>query len=207
MVYQQQKDKGIYLEIDKKAPQEPLNITVLSEGDKTITHSRVHIHIPSLAEVNINIHFRGHDASAYANLCEFSFSHEAGSITKVCILTQESSEAMTLTGFQHTLKRDSRLKLQLLNGENKLTRHRLNIELNEENAEVDVSGIGSLAQSGTLHHHLTLYHNVSHCRSKQLFKTALGGKARSSFDGTIFVAEKAIQTEADQLSRYLLLSP
>ena len=46
-----------------------------------------------------------------------------------------------------------------------------------------------------------------HCRSKQLFKTALGGKARSSFDGTIQVAEKAIQTEADQLSRYLLLSP
>jgi len=201
-------DNGLFLQMPQQAPaKEPLEIVILGQGSKTLLSNRLHISLPKLSQHHINLHFVGMNAEDYANLCELSFDHNAGSALTLCVFINESPESMTLTGFQHTLKRDSRLSLQILNGENKLTRHHIQVDLDEENAEVDLTGIGSLTQSGTLHHHLKIRHQSPNCRSKQLFKTVLAGTSRSSFDGTIEVARDAIKTEARQLSRYLLLSP
>lgn len=206
LVYQSQ--QGHWIELPKTTPQSSeLDIVIYTEGQDAIQSTRVHFHLPALSEHRINLHFKGPDAQKYANLCELSFHHSAGSSLKLSVLCDDGNAAMTLTGFQHLLKRDARLALYLLNTENRLTRHRLRVDLSEENTEVELQGLGSLARDGHLHHYLDIRHLVPHCRSKQLFKTALSGKGRSSFDGTINVSKHAIATEADQLSRYLLLSP
>lgn len=200
--------QGTWIDLPKTAPaNKELDIVIYSEGQDVIQSSRLHFHLPTLSEHNIHIHFKGPDAQKYANLCELSFHHSAGSSLKLSVLCDDGNSSMSLTGFQHMLKRDSRLSLYLLNTENRLTRHRLRIDLSEENAEVALHGLGCLSGDGHLHHYIDIRHLVPHCRSKQLFKTALAGKGRSSFDGTIHVSEHAIATEADQLSRYLLLSP
>lgn len=207
LAYESHTNSGLWVDLPKGSSKEALEITIVGNGDREILNSRLHFHIPKLSEHQINIRFIGLSDTSYANLLELTFNHEAGSKTNVCVLGEDAPSAMTLTGFYHDLKRDSHLSLQFLNGENKLTRHRIQVNLNEENAEAEVIGLGSLSENGTLHNFLNIHHNVPHCRSKQLFKSALGGKSRSSFDGTIQVAEKAIDTEANQLSRYLLLSP
>jgi Fe-S cluster assembly protein SufD len=203
-----QSNQGTWIEFPKKAPQDAeLDIVIYSEGQDLIQNTRLHFEFPSLSEHRINLHFKGPDAQKYANLSELTFHHSAGSSLKLSVLCDDGDASMSLTGFQHLLKRDSRLSLTLLNTENRLTRHRLRVDLSEENAEVELQGLGCLSHEGHLHHYLDIRHLVPHCRSKQLFKTALSGKARSSFDGTIHVSKHAIATVADQLSRYLLLSP
>jgi Fe-S cluster assembly protein SufD len=49
-------------------------------------------------------------------------------------------------------------------------------------------------------------HKAPHCRSLQLFKTALNDFSSSSFEGKIIVRQAAQKTEAFQLNNNLLLS-
>ncbi len=50
-------------------------------------------------------------------------------------------------------------------------------------------------------------HDAPDCRTQELYKGILNGRARGIFDGLIYVAEDAQKTDARQTNRNLLLSP
>lgn len=82
----------------------------------------------------------------------------------------------------------------------------LTIELDGPGASVDLAGAWRCTGSEQVSLKVTVCHNVPGCTSRQLFKGVVGGSARASFDGLVYVAPGAIHTDAAQESRTLLLS-
>jgi Fe-S cluster assembly protein SufD len=76
-----------------------------------------------------------------------------------------------------------------------------------EGAEVDFSGVWLLKEQKEMHTNVRIEHVAPHCRSLQLFKGILDDKAKSSFQGKIYVQKEAQKTEAYQRNNNLLLSP
>jgi len=85
-------------------------------------------------------------------------------------------------------------------------RHRMDARLNGEGSDATLNGLSILGGQTRSHQHVRLDHKVPKCTSSQKFKAAVGGEAFSEFDGTIYVRKDAQQTNAQQLSRNLLLS-
>lgn len=83
---------------------------------------------------------------------------------------------------------------------------RMRVDLNGEGAEFVLNGIGICPSDERVSVSVELHHNVPHCTSSQLFKSLVGGTARSDFYGRIVVAQDAQKTEAYQANHNLLLS-
>jgi len=87
-----------------------------------------------------------------------------------------------------------------------LARHELHVEFAGGDAEVDVRGLVLARGAAHLDHTLFLHHAVPDCRSNQLFKHVVDDHGHAVFQGGIRVAPQAQKTDAQQLSRTLLLA-
>lgn len=87
-----------------------------------------------------------------------------------------------------------------------LARHELQVEFVGSDAEVDIQGLVLARGSAHLDHTLFLHHAVPSCRSNQLFKHVVDDHGHAVFQGGIRVAPHAQKTDAQQLSRTLLLA-
>jgi Fe-S cluster assembly protein SufD len=188
-----------------KAPQKPLQIVTLHQGSGQVSKSRLEFFSSQQAEVELICCSAG-DGSDYCANVEWSFHCAPASAIKVVARHADGPRSLYVGGVSARLLRDSRFRLQCLSAPAPLVRHRLQVDLVEENSEVQLSGVGVLEHGETLHHHVTVNHHAPHCRSQQVFKASLGGKSRSSFDGTIEVDRGANGTDAQQINRFLMLS-
>lgn len=82
----------------------------------------------------------------------------------------------------------------------------MKVALDGEGADFELSGVGICTSSEKVRISVEVDHNVPRCSSSQLFKSIVGGTARSEFNGRIVVAEDAQKTEAYQANHSLLLS-
>lgn len=87
-----------------------------------------------------------------------------------------------------------------------LARHELHVDFAGRDAEVDVQGLVLARGAAHLDHTLFLHHAVPDCRSNQLFKHVVDDQGHAVFQGGIRVAPQAQKTDAQQLSRTLLLA-
>lgn len=101
---------------------------------------------------------------------------------------------------------NSRYVARFLNGGAKLSRTEVNIALNGEGAEADLSGVSVLADGAHADVTTRIDHAVPNTTSRQLFKKVAGGKSRAIYQGKITVREGAIGTDSRQTAKALLLS-
>jgi len=87
-----------------------------------------------------------------------------------------------------------------------VARHELHVEYAGRNAEVDVRGLVLARGTAHIDHTLFLHHATPDCRSNQLFKHVVDDQGHAVFQGGIRVAPHAQKTDAQQLSRTLLLA-
>jgi len=80
------------------------------------------------------------------------------------------------------------------------------VTLTGENCEASLNGVCKLIEKNEAHTHVLIDHQAPHCRSIQLFKSALNDFSHSAFEGKIYVRQAAQKTEAFQLNNNLLLS-
>lgn len=168
--------------------------------------SRLHIHIERSSEASVILQSVGIGDSELFNNMEVSIQLEKGARLNLVLLQKESSETVHMSGFHVQQERDSYFKLVDLVRATKFTRHRVQVELEGENAEVQLCGMAALEGEQRQHHWIQINHHVPHCRSRQLFKHILKDKSRASFDGTVYVEKHAFKTEAHQLNNNLVLS-
>lgn len=88
----------------------------------------------------------------------------------------------------------------------KIARHELQVEFAGRNAEVDIQGLVLARGTAHIDHTLHLHHALPDCRSNQLFKHVVDDQGHAVFQGGIRVAPHAQKTDAQQLSRTLLLA-
>jgi Fe-S cluster assembly scaffold protein SufB len=91
-------------------------------------------------------------------------------------------------------------------GGNGRTRLATAISLLHPTAQCSWSGLSLVSGACRTEMKTTLHHIADHTTSRQLHKTLVGGRATSSFRGRIRVEQSAQQTNAQQLSRTVLLT-
>jgi Fe-S cluster assembly protein SufD len=87
-----------------------------------------------------------------------------------------------------------------------LARHELHVEFAGSEARADIHGLVLARGAAHLDHTLFMHHAVPDCRSNQLFKHVVDDHGHAVFQGGIRVAPQAQKTDAQQLSRTLLLA-
>ena len=85
-------------------------------------------------------------------------------------------------------------------------RHVLEVDLVGPGASLDLAGLYLCPGDERLDLRLLVRHTAGGCTSRQLFKGLVGGTARASFDGLVYVAQDAQKTQAYQENHTILLS-
>ncbi len=98
------------------------------------------------------------------------------------------------------------LKMTLVVPEGESCRLSLEIDLDGPGASLDLAGASLSSGSEQVELNVVVRHNVPGCRSEQLFKSVVGGSAKVSFNGLVYVAQDAVRTVAHQQNHSLLLS-
>jgi Fe-S cluster assembly protein SufD len=119
---------------------------------------------------------------------------------------RESAEAFHVATTQVSLARNSSYDSTAITLGAQLSRHDINVTLDQEGAECWVDGLYLVGGRQHADTHSLIDHRQPHCTSHQLYKGILDGKSRAVFNGKVFVRPNAQQTDAKQTNRNLLLS-
>jgi Fe-S cluster assembly protein SufD len=76
-----------------------------------------------------------------------------------------------------------------------------------ERAECDLKGLYLAGDQQLIDYHLDVHHGLPRCTSSENFKGIVHGKGKAVFDGLVYVAKDAQQTDAEMSNRNLLLAP
>jgi Fe-S cluster assembly protein SufD len=122
------------------------------------------------------------------------------------VVQDQSSDSLHLSTFGVSLAAGARYESVVLQIGARLARHEVHATLAGDGAHLGIAG-GALAGEGQ---HIDNSTRVVHAglgsTSQQLFKTVLDGSGHGVFLGTVEVGEGAQKTDAQQLSRTLMLS-
>jgi Fe-S cluster assembly protein SufD len=119
---------------------------------------------------------------------------------------RESASAFHVATTQANLARNSSFNSTAITLGARLSRHNINVSLDEEGAECWVDGLYLVQTGQHTDTHSVIDHRQPHCTSHQLYKGILDGKSRAVFNGKVFVRPGAQQTNAMQTNKNLLLS-
>lgn len=162
--------------------------------------SMENVHTVALLEQGASLKFREAGASAPGGTAA---SDAAASATAGAAPNARDIHFRKLTA---RLDRDSRLSVVSAHTGSRLTRHSFAVDLAGEGAEAEINGATVLTGNRQAHNFVRIRHLVPHCTSRQHFKSVAADQSRASVDGTIFVAQGAQQTNANQLINNLMLS-
>ena len=87
-----------------------------------------------------------------------------------------------------------------------MSRHNINIKLNQKGSVAFVHGLFSLNKNNHADIFSNIYHNAAETTSDQLFKGILAGNSHGIFTGKIVVALDAQRSSSSQLNKNLMLS-
>jgi Fe-S cluster assembly protein SufD len=87
-----------------------------------------------------------------------------------------------------------------------LLRHDLDARLTASHTEATLNGLVRVGDRAIVDNHTRIEHLAPHTSSHELYKVVLADKARSVFNGRIYVAQAAQKTDAYQANPNLLLS-
>jgi Fe-S cluster assembly protein SufD len=184
----------------------PLNLLFISDGAPVASFPRVLV----VAEENssatlIESYASIKDAKYFTNaVVEIVLSE--GAHLEHYKLQRESTEAFHIATTAADLGRNSSYDATTITFGARLSRHDINVTIDNEGAECWVDGLYLVANAQHTDTHSVIDHRKPHCTSHQLYKGILDGKSRAVFNGKIFVRHDAQKTDAMQTNKNLLLS-
>jgi Fe-S cluster assembly protein SufD len=213
------------------SPFTALSTAFLREGgfvhvppDTTVTQP-VHLVFVSTAESgsvmhprNLVIVDRGSKASvieSYVTLSDGS-AYWTNAVTEVVTganswlehtrIQRESEQAFHIGATHVNQHRDSHYRSFSMAMGAALARHNLHVRLDAENVETLLYGLYLARGDQLVDNHTVIFHDHPNCRSWEVYKGILDGRARGVFNGKVFVRPEAQKTDAKQTNRNLLLS-
>jgi Fe-S cluster assembly protein SufD len=118
----------------------------------------------------------------------------------------ESREAFHVATFQLLADRGSAPSSHSISIGGALVRNDVNAVLGGEGVDCILNGLYLAEGRQHVDNHMRVEHAKAHCASHELYKGVLDGKAKTVFDGLIYVHHGAQKTDAKQSNRNLLLS-
>lgn len=203
-------DQGAFLgvaeDVQLKTPAHFLFLTQGKEDTSFVYYPRMVIHIAKRAKAQLFIQFSGSEAARF--LCNSVLDviiEEGGELELVTAFTGRDKSVYFGLG-RVQLKANSRFVQHKLNEADGLVRQELHVDFKGPGASCDLNGLSILESNAESFQHVTVNHHVPDCKSRQLYKNILTGKARSEFNGLVYVAKGAARSDSGQLNRNLILS-
>lgn len=87
-----------------------------------------------------------------------------------------------------------------------ISENRVSVELAEDGAQADLSGIVIASGKQQVKNEVSVTHRASHCTDRELFKQILDEEATGRFEGLVKVSSGVVGTDSRQISRNICLS-
>lgn len=104
-------------------------------------------------------------------------------------------------------ERSSRVKVNVITLNGGKIRNEIHVDLQGEGAETDLNGIYLMDKKQHIDNQVFVRHSVPNCYSSELFKGVLDEESTGVFNGYIYVARDAQQTNAFQRNNNILMTP
>jgi Fe-S cluster assembly protein SufD len=167
-----------------------------------------------------NLIILGENSSFTFLHCDDSVNHTPGfinTVTEVFVGQNASFELYKLQNLNDSSslinntfirqERDSRLKVNVLTLNGGRIRNELHVDLLGQGADADINGIYLMDKQQHIDNQGFVNHAVPNCQSNELFKGVLDDEATGIFNGHIYVARDAQQTNAFQRNNNILMTP
>ena len=200
-------ESGAFLLIPKGVQVEsPVHLLFLADGGPGASFPRVLIVAERGSTATVIESYAGVSEDLYFTNAVVEVNLEDGARLNHYKVQRESGKAFHVATTQVSVGRNSSYNSTAITLGSRLSRHNINVTLDQEGAEVWVDGLYVVGAGQHTDTHSLIDHRQPHCTSHQLYKGILDGKSRAVFNGKVFVREGAQQTDAQQTNRNLLLS-
>jgi len=200
---------GAYLELPRGVVLErPVELVFLSTGAgavPSVAHLRNLIVLGEASQATVVETYAGRSGIYFTNVVTEVAAGPAAVLDHYK-LQRESRDAFHMATFQLHGDRDGNLSSHSISLGGGLVRNDVNTVLDGSGIECILNGLYLADGRQLVDHHMRVEHAKPHCASHELFKGILDGKARSVFNGLIYVHPGAQKTDAKQSNRNLLLS-
>jgi Fe-S cluster assembly protein SufD len=188
--------------------EEPIHLLFLStvRGEPTVSHPRNLIVVGADSQATIIESYVGLEDEVYFTNVVSEVCAGENTVVAHYKLERESEEAFHIATLQAYLDRSCVFSSHSIALGGALARNDLHVVLAGEGSECTLNGLYLVTGRQHVDNHTRIDHVKPHCRSRELYKGVLDGKARGVFNGKIYVHKAAQKTDAKQTNKNLLLS-
>ncbi len=188
--------------------EEPIHLVFVStmSGEPTVSHPRNLIVAGPGSQAKIVESYLGFGRDVYFTNAVTELVVGENASVEHCKLQRESEAAFHLATLWARQDRSSTFVSHSVSIGGALVRNELTVVLDAEGAECTLNGLYVATGQQLVDTHTTIDHAKPHCRSDELYKGILGGRAKGIFHGRIVVRPDAQKTDANQTNKNLLLS-
>jgi Fe-S cluster assembly protein SufD len=202
-------EDGLLLRFGRNAaPSRPIEIVFLWQG--RAKHVGAHLRLLIVAEENaqatlIERHISEDEGARFLTLATELALGPGAQLSHVK-LHSDGEGARHVAAILGTLSRDAHYDGFFHSRGAKFSRNEVLLRLEGEGATASLTGTSLLAGARHCDNTTVVQHAAPGAKSRQLFKAAVAGHARGVFQGRVVVAPDAQRTDADQVTRAVLLS-
>jgi Fe-S cluster assembly protein SufD len=182
-----------------------LNFVNLARGRSVMNHTRVLIILDEGASLKLVETHSGNGEDQHLSNIGMELVLAKNADLSHVRFQEESGKTVHVTSVGAELARDARYNALVANFGAKLSRIDMNVKLAAPGATASVHSVTALTDSAHADVTTVMDHAAPHTVSKQLFKSVLGGRARSVSQGKVTVREGAVKSDSHQLFKALLL--
>ncbi|MEE9572869.1 MAG: Fe-S cluster assembly protein SufD [Candidatus Neomarinimicrobiota bacterium] len=200
---------GYYIEIDSNyteaKPLHILNIIYDEKGNSQNHHFNL-IKVGdnsqvSIIEENVNISQK----DLFKNTV-YKISVDENSTLSHILLQKDHTKSKNLNHIFVDQQDNSTYSTQMINIGGKLVRNEINVQINGENCDTDISGLSLLSGNNHVDNYVIVTHDKPNSSSRQLFKYILDESSEGVFNGLVTVQPDAQKTDSQQTNKNILLS-
>ena len=187
----------------------PLHLHVINpeRGRSVMTHARVLLVLEEGASLTLlESHVGEGGGQMLANLGTELVLGVNAKLTHIR-LQAEAPNSLHVTSVGATLARDAQYRALFAHLGAKMSRVDMNVRLTAPGADAAIRSVTVLGREAHADMTTVIDHAAPHTKSRQLFKSVLGGRARSVSQGRVTVREGAVKSDSHQLFKALLLGP
>lgn len=201
---------GVSQGVECQQPVQVLFVTVSHSETPQVAYPRVFVQLAQAARLSLMVSFvginpgNGNSVTLSNGVVELFVGEHA--TLEYTHLQDETPTGNNLTATRAYLGRESEAVFHSFGFGGRVSRHALQVRMQGQGARCTLNGLSVLQGHSHVYDHTVIEHTEPNGTSDQLYKTILDGQTRSEFFGTIVIPRGAIQSDAGQLNRNLLLS-
>lgn len=184
---------------------EPLAINLDAVGKKS-QFSRVVVRVEKGAKAALWLDMAAERDAAQLPLLSIDVADGAEFDVVLWLSSRDDSQTAQIVYVASEQGADSRLRVNAVQSSGALARVDMHAEVKGQGSEFLFGGVQTVKGEQVADFHVNVRHLTEESQSRQIVRGVLNDKALGIFDGLIYVAHGSQQTDAQQDSRYILLS-